>query len=48
MEYSRILVDTSIFVEYLRNKKKEKTILFNIPNETYASIRCFHKIALEY
>jgi predicted nucleic acid-binding protein len=34
MEYSRILVDTSIFVEYLRNKKKEKTILFNIPNET--------------
>jgi tRNA(fMet)-specific endonuclease VapC len=33
MEYPRILVDTSIFVEYLRNKKKEKTILFNLPNE---------------
>ncbi len=33
MEYRRILVDTSIFVQYLRTKNKEKTELFNLSSE---------------
>ncbi len=38
MEYSRILVDTSIFVEFLRKKNKTKTELFKIPDDTIISI----------
>ena len=34
MEYSRILVDTSIFIEYLRAKTKENTTLFKLPNDS--------------
>ena len=38
MEYSRVLVDTSIFIEFLRKKNKTKTELYKIPNETIITI----------
>ena len=34
MEISEMVADTSIFIEYLRAKKKENTILQNLPNNT--------------
>ena len=34
MEYNRILIDTSIFIEFLRKKNKTKTELFKIPDGT--------------
>ena len=34
MEYNRVLVDTSIFIEFLRKKNKSQTELFNIPDTT--------------
>jgi len=33
MESGRMVVDTSIFIEYLRTKDKTKTTLFKIPNQ---------------
>jgi tRNA(fMet)-specific endonuclease VapC len=38
MEYSRILVDSSIFIDFLRKKDKTKTELFKIPDETNITI----------
>jgi len=32
MESSRLVVDTSIFIDYLRSKDKKKTELYMIPN----------------
>ncbi|MCF6241530.1 MAG: type II toxin-antitoxin system VapC family toxin [Bacteroidales bacterium] len=34
MENRRIIVDTSIFIEYLRKKNKQNTLLYKIPNDT--------------
>ena len=45
MEYSRILIDTSIFIEYLRKKNKKKTHLFKIPDPTIIVISA---ITLEF
>ena len=33
MESSGMVVDTSIFIEFLRAKDKTKTALFQVPNE---------------
>ena len=33
MENRRMVIDTGIFIEYLRAKNKTKTILFNIPED---------------
>lgn len=30
MENRRILIDTSVFIEYFRKKKKEQTVLYNL------------------
>lgn len=34
MEDRRMVVDTSVFIEFLRFKRKEKTILFNLPDNS--------------
>ncbi len=34
MATTNLVIDTSIFIEYLRAKDKTKTILFSIPNDT--------------
>jgi predicted nucleic acid-binding protein len=34
MESARVVVDTSIFIDYLRAKDKKKTDLYKIPNNT--------------
>jgi tRNA(fMet)-specific endonuclease VapC len=34
MESTRVVVDTSIFIDYLRAKDKKNTELFKIPNDT--------------
>lgn len=33
MEYSGMVVDTSIFIDYLRKKNKENSKLYNIPDD---------------
>lgn len=38
MEHSRILVDTSIFIEFLRKQNKTNTELFKIPDSIIISI----------
>ena len=38
MEYSRILVDTSIFIEFLRKRNKTKTELFKILDDIIITI----------
>ncbi len=39
MEHSGMVIDTSIFIEFLRAKNKRNTTLFNIPetNQLYIS-----------
>ena len=36
MEHRRILVDTSLFIEYFRKKNKEKTKLSRIKKKEYS------------
>lgn len=38
MEYNRIIVGTSVFIEFLRKKNKTKSELFKIPDETIIMI----------
>lgn len=34
MDYSRMVVDTSILIAFLRARNKSKTLLYNIPSDT--------------
>jgi tRNA(fMet)-specific endonuclease VapC len=38
MDNSRVVADTGIFIQFLRATVKERTILYNLPNDTHLMI----------
>ena len=46
MEYKRLLVDTSVFIDFLRQKDKTQTALFRIPDEVALAVSAVTRFEL--